>query len=152
MKTIFKLTLIYLTFMLTICTGSEFRLIKISETEEDNTYIPVKAGSKFILELAGNPTTGFNWVIENKDKLFSNKLITPINLDERDSAEYYKAPSDPNILGSGGFYHFKFLVSEDVSGDEVINFVHKRPWTDEDSVKKTINIKVVHSAHYTKDL
>ena len=107
----------------------------------------MKSGQKFIIEMEGNPTTGFSWFLEDVEKL-NKELIIPLNLNEKNSAEFYrKTPDEENgtkILGSGGIYHFKFQTHQTNSGDEVLRFVYKRPWTKENEIRKSIYIKVVN--------
>lgn len=138
------------------CLTQDFRVININEFQTEGSYLPVRGGQKFIIELDGNPTTGYSWFLENVEKL-NNQLLIPLNLNDKNSADFYKktpGPGEENEarkLGVGGIYHFKFHANEVNSGDEVLHFVYKRPWSTENEVRKTINIKVVNP-HSTSDL
>ena len=135
--------------------ANDFRVININEFQSEGSYLPLKSGQKFIIELEGNPTTGYAWFLENTEKL-NKELLTPLNLNEKNSADFYKKSPSPGegeakVLGAGGIYHFKFEAHSVNSGDEVLNFVYKRPWTSESEVRKSINIKVVNP-HNMSDL
>ncbi len=121
-----------------------FRKINIKDLEEDS-YLPLTLGQKFIIELDGNPTTGYSWTLEDPQYLNSSLLKT-IDLKENNGGEYYKKHTDEDSefkrVGGGGYYHFKFQVGE-IEGFHKLNFVYKRAWTDEDKIKKTVSLKFV---------
>jgi predicted secreted protein len=142
-----QVTFLILIFLNLCHAKDEFRIINIDDLKGEGSYIPVKSGQKFIIEMEGNPTTGFSWFLEHPEKL-NRELIIPLNLNEKNSAEFYRKTSEKEnemkILGSGGIYHFKFQTHPTNSGDEVLHFVYKRPWTNENEIRKSINIKVVN--------
>ena len=135
--------------------NEENRIIRIKELNLDSkeTYIPVKSGHTFTIELEGNPTTGYSWFLETPEKIEKEGLLIPKNLDKNNSGEYYRSTEnnkDTNNteikrLGSGGIYHFKFLAGEK-NGHEEITFIYKRSWEESNTnqIKKTINVKVVN--------
>jgi predicted secreted protein len=135
--------------------AEENRIIRLKELNLDSkeTYVPVKSGHNFTIELEGNPTTGYSWFLETPEKLEKEGLLIPKNLNDKNSGEYYrrnevdKNKNEVNKLGSGGIYHFKFLAGEK-NGHEEITFIYKRPWkTDAEAsnlIKKSINVKVVN--------
>lgn len=141
--------LILLSACCTLASANEFRIININDFKGEGTYLPVKSGQKFIIELEGNPTTGYGWFLEDTEKL-NKQLLTPLNLDDKNSAEFYRRHSDNQTetetqrVGVGGLYHFKFQASQTQSGDQVLTFVYKRSWTAENEVRQSINIKVVN--------
>jgi predicted secreted protein len=130
-------------------TDQGFRKINIKELEGEASYLPIKGGEKFIIEIEGNPTTGYNWYLDKKEELDQNSLITPLYLKENNLGEFYKNPSEQKQqneemrLGAGGLFHFKFQASQKNSGSEVLNFVYKRSWESEGQITKSINVKVV---------
>lgn len=131
---------------------NEFRIINIKDFQGEGSYLPLKSGQKFIIELEGNPTTGYSWFLEDIEKL-NKELINPLNLNEKNSADYYsntnqKDESEMRVVGGGGIYHFKFQAHHTNNGSEVLNFVYKRPWTKENEVRKSINVKVVNPNHF----
>lgn len=150
MKTnLLVLTILTITLLYNInCDNSEYRIINLGNITTENAYIPVISGQKFILELEGNPTTGYSWFLENHEALMASKLITPENLTENNSGEFYRKPKDSTEnevrrVGVGGIFHFKFSTNADLEGQEDITLVYKRPWEQDISIKKTISLKVV---------
>ena len=151
-----KILSIYLIFITIINISSVFsheedRIIRLKELNlsDEETYIPVKSGQKFTIELEGNITTGYSWFLATPEKLEESNLLKPTNLKENHSAEYYtigdKTNNDQEVrrMGVGGIFHFKFLAGEK-SGHEKLTFVYKRPWSEEDKIQKSINVKVVN--------
>jgi predicted secreted protein len=158
MKQIISLS-VFIILILNLITihaqDSEVRIINIKDFQGEGSYLPLKSGQKFIIELEGNPTTGYSWFLEDVEKL-NKELINPLNLNERNSADYYSktqqnennpSESEMKVLGGGGIYHFKFQAHHTNNGSEVLNFVYKRPWTQENEVRKSINVKVVNPNH-----
>lgn len=150
-------TLILLPIILSINSNPDERIIKLKDLDLENkeTYIPVKSGQFFTIELEGNPSTGYGWFVEDPEKLEREGLLKAKNLDKNNSGEYYRkeeeifsTENEPIRLGGGGIYHFKFLAEK--NGHEEITFIYKRPWDNTDQVKKTLNIKVVNVTNMTR--
>jgi len=150
-REIFCFFFIYFSFVNFSLCHEEDRIIRLKELNlsDEETYIPVKSGQKFTIELEGNITTGYSWFLETPEKLQESNLLKPLNLKENYSADYYTLGSNKNEqeeikrLGSGGIFHFKFLAGEN-NGHEKLVFVYKRPWSDEDKIQKSPHIKVVN--------
>ena len=66
------------------------------------------------IELAGNPTTGYEWYAFQNSDLFD---ITN---------EYTPDSTDPNITGAGGTYTFTLTPLK--AGECEVSFVYQRPW------------------------
>jgi len=146
---LFQIIFIYMSFSKIKSNDEEFRIVKLKDFTGENSYLPVKCGQKFTIEIEGNPTTGFQWSLESKSESVKDKLLTPLNLNEKNQGEFYsynKKSEDTELkrLGAGGIYHFKFQSDEKKSGYEELTFIHKRPWTDEGSIKQKITVKVVN--------
>jgi predicted secreted protein len=131
-----KKLLILILAISTLCT--EVRKVKLSEITDDS-YVPMKTNQKIIFELEGNPTTGYIWTVSNLDKLKENGIVEATNLNEKNSGVFYKSPSES--VGVGGIYHFEFNAQEK-QGHEIIQFSYKRPWEDENSITKSVNVQV----------
>ncbi len=130
-----KVILVFL--LITICYTDEYRKIKLEDITLDS-YVPVKIGQKVIIEIEGNPTTGFIWILSNPEHL---RKVKTLNLDDKNSAEYFTRTESDGKLGSKGVYHFKFEAKE--MGNDVLIFKNIRPWNKEVSSTKSINIIVV---------
>ena len=149
--------LLFLQVIFIRSNEDEFRIVKLNDFSGENSYLPVKCGQKFIIEIAGNPTTGYVWTLEGSSENDLEKLVTPLNLNEKNSAEYYsnnKQSSDNEIMrvGVGGIYHFKFQAHETKSGHAELTFIYKRPWSDEGASKRKVVIKVVNLDEPTIEL
>merc|ERR1712151_1006830 len=69
--------------------------------------VQVAAGQKFVLKVAGNPTTGYGWFL-GKDN--SNDNLKCLNLDKYNSSEDYVVNQHPEgMMGVGGVYYFIFV-------------------------------------------
>ena len=163
MKTVLKKIFTLICVIIALSNKSfcheEDRIIRLKELNlsEEQTYIPVKSGQNFTIELEGNPTTGYSWFLATPEKLQELKLLKPTNLNENHSGEYYQMGSqnkhnedEIRRVGVGGIFHFKFLAGEN-SGHEKLSFIYKRPWTDEGQIQKSISVKVVNLKDH-KDL
>jgi predicted secreted protein len=151
MKT-FSLVKIFLILLQLIAIKSNeenIRIVNLKDFTGENSYLPVVCGQTFIIEVNGNPTTGYSWTLEVDSKNQGEKLLTPLNLNERNSGEYfshnknYTKGEEPRV-GVGGIYHFKFHAHENKSGYEELNFVHKRSWNEEGASKHKVIVKVVN--------
>ncbi len=127
---------VLILIILSLCYSidNEYRKIRLEDVTQDS-YIPVKIGQKVLIEIEGNPTTDYIWILSNPNHL---RKVKSLNLDEKNSAEYY---SGENLIGSGGFYHFKFEAVE--IGNDVLIFKYQRPWDNEGAKSKSVNIIVV---------
>lgn len=77
---------------LSACSGSKVRI-----TEKDNAQtFTLQPGDTLSLSIEGNPTTGYNWEIEEVD----TSILAPIGDPQ------YKSSS--SLIGTGGTYTFTF--------------------------------------------
>lgn len=148
---IFYFYILIISIVYCLNQQNEFRILNLNDIKDLDSYIPIKLGQKFIIEIEGNPTTGYMWSLENHDNLKNSNLVTPLNLDEHHSAEYYgknydkKTVQDEKVRlsGTGGIYHFKFQANSEKIGEETLNFVYKRSWENDGQSRKSINLKIV---------
>lgn len=135
---------IFLIITLTIVCNNE-RIIKLSDFKDENSYLPVKRGQTFTIEIEGNPSRGRIWKLEEPEKLNINALLFPTNLDKNNSAVFYSSKSDQSNY-SNGFYHFQFKATNNSTGHEKINFAFYDTNVEiskQKAIKKSINIHVV---------
>jgi predicted secreted protein len=130
-----KVLILLILTIIILSQNNEYRKVKLQDVTEDS-YVPLKIGQKVIIEVEGNPTTGYIWILSNPNHL---KKVKPLNLDEKNSTEYY---STNTTIGAGGIYHFKFKAEE--VGNDVLIFKYKRPWETESTDTKSVNLIVVH--------
>lgn len=90
--TLIILVSVLLCVSLTACGGKN---IRIAEAYNGQT-LSLKQGDTLTLSLAGNPTTGYNWELNELDQ----------SILEQQGETEYKAGS--TLLGAGGVYTFTF--------------------------------------------
>jgi len=109
------------------CTvgGREVRLA----SPTDGHVIELTVGDVLVLELAGNPTTGYNWYVVDADGSV---------LQQRGDPEF--AP-DSSAIGSGGklLLTFKALAA----GESPLVLAYQRTWEVGVSPLETLNLRVV---------
>lgn len=131
-----------------VCTGNSVTSSNCTNqtvliTQDVNSYnITSSVGKEFSIKMAGNPTTGYGWYLQNSDKL-AKSALKATNLNEYNSTDNYVSENHtPGMTGVGGYYYFTFKpiskTNENAPVDVV--FVYKRPW--ETDVFRTLDIKV----------
>ena len=84
-----------------------------NETNNNET-VTIPAGSKIVISLAENPTTGFSWNVT------SSTGLSYVN-------DTYIAP-ETKLVGAGGTHEWRYLAAE--KGDAGFSAIYKRPWED----------------------
>ena len=95
----------------------------------DNTDISVSAGQSFTIKLEENPTTGYQWSIDNSDESI-------VKLDEDN---YQQEPGTEDMTGSGGYRLLTFKALK--QGNAVITLVYERSF-EENSAVQTLEFKI----------
>ena len=111
--------------------------------------ITVKMGEGFIIKIFSNPTTGYNWYIDNIDQIKESKILNCINLNDNNSTGKFIVDNPENlIMGQPGHFEFKFsshynktYIKSNLF--ETIVFVEKKPW-------ENINYRVVQTRVFFK--
>ncbi len=112
-----------------------------NKAENSESEIKVKNGSEFNIKIAGNPTTGYSWFLNNEDELKKGG-VQPTNLDEYKSADYVQDDAPMGMAGVGGKFDFKFKLDEGKKNVPEIMLSYKRPWEKNDGIY-LIKVKVV---------
>ena len=94
------------------CDDSSADPLVVSQSQNGGTVALAK-GETLAVELAGNPTTGYEWTIAQLDAAFL-RLV--------DSS--YSA--DSSAIGSGGTFVFRFEALQ--SGNTTLGLVYRRSW------------------------
>ena len=111
--------------------------------------ITVKMGEGFIIKIFSNPTTGYNWYIDNLDEIKQSNIISCINLNDNNSTGKFIVDNPENlIMGQPGHFEFKFTSHYNESYIksnlfEKIVFVEKKPW-------ENVNYRVVQTRVFFK--
>ena len=112
-----------------------------NKAESAESEIKVKNGSEFNIKIAGNPTTGYSWYLNNEDELKKGG-VQPTNLDEYKSADFVENDHPEGMVGVGGKFDFKFKLDEGKKNVPDIKLCYKRPW-EKNEGSYLIKVKVV---------
>lgn len=100
---------------------------------EDSMSLKVdKQKKSFVVSLAANPSTGYQWSVKSYDHSLLKLVETTYE------------PAKTKLIGSGGHSHFKFALRAGQTYPEQtsILFLYARPWEGEGSgTLKTVNIQ-----------
>lgn len=95
---------------------------------------------KFVVSLAANATTGYQWSVQSYDKtilkLHHSKYITP----------------KTHLIGAGGKMEFTFILANHnriYPKNTVISFKYARPWESDKGVTKKVTV-IFHSPQSVK--
>ena len=139
MKTMIKyicICLILMSFVKSDYKGvPENRIFSIDQPIKD---ITVDQDDIFCIKVAGNPTTGYSWFLnENSDE----NNLKALNLNKYKSSEDYVINKHPEgFVGVGGVYYFNFKGVQ--KGNFNLLFVNKRPWEETNAKERRITINV----------
>ncbi|KTD16230.1 protease inhibitor I42 family protein [Legionella jordanis] len=102
-----------------ICNATQSMILNVNNTQ-----------NQFVVTLPANPTTGFQWTIENYDKSFL-KLLT----------SRYIAPNT-KLIGAGGQMLFTFQLKAGASYPQSSSMLFKyaRPWETNTGTMKKVTI------------
>ncbi|MGD0752971.1 MAG: protease inhibitor I42 family protein [Anaerolineales bacterium] len=89
---------------------------QVNLTASDNGQkITLFAGQELVIQLAGNPSTGYTWEAKDLDAGMFQQV-----------GEAVFASSNPNLVGSGGSLTLTFRVLK--TGPAALTLVYHRPW------------------------
>ena len=94
--------------------------------QQDDKEISARAGETFIVELEGNPTTGYQWELSESDEQF--------RMVEKD----YGQPG----AGIGAATKERFVIKALEPGSTEMIFKYKRPWETEVLETKTFRLRI----------
>ena len=94
---------------------SQKTVIKNVPPDKLNNTFTIGMNDTLTIELKSNPTTGYVWSIDNKIK---PKVIQEL------SHEFVKNNKTMNMVGAGGFDHWKFLPLK--TGEVYLHFIYAR--------------------------
>ena len=107
--------------------------------------LEIEQNSEFNVELEGNPTTGYSWILEDIDNIKNSKVLTILNLDNEinTSSTYVQDACQDGMCGVGGTFIFQFKVNQVNDGNELpkLNFGYRRPW--EKEVKEYNKVEII---------
>ena len=101
-----------------------------SVSQNPFSYQVSPSQNTFVVTLASNPTTGYQWLIQQYDET----LLTLT------SSQY--VPPNTKVMGAPGQIVFNFAVKSGVTRpkNSIIQFVYRRPWEPQTGTEKTVTI------------
>jgi inhibitor of cysteine peptidase len=105
-------------------TPNQHKLIKA----DSGKSLSVKPGDKIVVELAGNPTTGYQW----------KQKAGALTIDK----ETY-VPDQPIVTGSGGTYIFELTIPAATGKVYDLQFDYYRPWEGPGSAIETFKVTLI---------
>ena len=108
--------------------------IKLEGECKNYKYTIAADGLELTLDVEGNPTTGYQWVLLTDD----GKLDESVTLR---GSEYKQNKAPEMMVGVGGYFTFDVDFSKD--GEFDLQFAYCRSWAPEDNpVYMTLSVKV----------
>jgi inhibitor of cysteine peptidase len=96
------------------CGITQSAKIKITKVDDGKT-IDVKVGGEIVIELEGNPSTGYTWETKDMD----------VSLLQQVGETAFKS-SNPGLIGSGGTLTLTFKALK--TGKATLTLIYHRPW------------------------
>jgi inhibitor of cysteine peptidase len=104
---------------------------KLTSADNGKT-IEVKTGDQITIVLAGNPSTGYNWLVKDPDTSM---------LQQIGEAEFKS--DNPGLIGSGGTLTLTFKALK--AGTTTLSLSYQRPWETDvkplDTYSVTLTVK-----------
>jgi predicted secreted protein len=102
------------TVRASVC-GISLRVYRLLAAADAGQSVSLRVGDRLMVELAGNPTTGYTW-----DDSIQNEYAV---LRPSEEPEYR---ADSALLGAGGTFLFRYLATD--VGPQDFRFIYHRPW------------------------
>ena len=113
MKRNSRIVLLLCCVLATACHHDSSNTITVGENQNGES-LSLATGESLLIELAGNPTTGYEWT------------VAQANPDLLRLAETSYSPDSPGLTGSGGLYVFRFEALR--PGSAPLLLAYRRPW------------------------
>ncbi len=132
-KAIFLTTLVVGIILSTGCAPRQFQVSppeQVNLVAADNGQnVRLFAGQELIIQLDGNPTTGYTW--ETKD--LDTKMFMQVG-------DVQFTSSDPKLVGSGGTQTLTLKVLN--TGTSTLTLIYHRPWEKDVKPANTFTVTV----------
>ncbi|MFA5148808.1 MAG: protease inhibitor I42 family protein [Candidatus Omnitrophota bacterium] len=101
---------------------------KLIERDSGKT-IEMRTGNSILIELPGNPTTGYTWEVSSVDPSILHKLGD------------FKFSTNSNVIGSPGKMALRFRVVGE--GRTTLALAYRRSWEKNVAPEKTFSVNVI---------
>ena len=98
---------------------------------ENGKVLSVAAGQDVGIRLAGNITTGYEWVLVTREGAV---------LEGAGAGTYEQNKAEPGMVGVGGEFVFKFRAAK--PGKAKLTFAYQRPWEKKVAPAETFSVTV----------
>jgi predicted secreted protein len=112
------LGLLVLSLLLSGCFAGTVRI----DEGDAGTVQSLRIGDRLLIQLAGNPTTGYAWIRTGPTDLTDGILIP---IDEGTCT----VPDQCSAVGIGGDFLFEYTAAS--AGTVTLSYVYQRPWEDD---------------------
>ena len=116
--------------LLTTCGGDDDddSVALTLTSEDDGGSFEVEQGETLVIELDSNPTTGFEWAVDDVD----TDVLTYTG------SEYQ--PEDDGLVGQGGTQRLSFQAAS--PGSSVIELKYWRSWEGDNSIDQRFSVTI----------
>lgn len=122
--------LLVIMFLLSACSPKSAGPATTSLGEKDaGKAIEMKVGDMLVVQLPGNPTTGYTWDMQQQ---------IPAILERVGEAEF---KADSNAIGAGGLMTLRFQAI--ATGEAPLQLIYHRPWETGVAPESTYEVKIV---------
>lgn len=122
-----------LTTVASMFAGASGRGERMLGEKDSGSAVALVVGETLRIQLPGNPTTGFTWMIDSVD-------ATVLKTDAEPAFE-----SSNELLGGGG--HFTTALRAVAPGKTTLKMVYRRPWEKEVAPAKAFVVDISVSAN-----
>ncbi len=120
--------LVIILLMVSMTTGCKAGDTKLTAADNGKT-VEVKTGDLVVVELEGNPSTGFNWEAKNLD----TNLLEQVGEPEFKSA-------NPGLIGSSGTITLTFKTLK--AGTASLDLIYHRSWETDVAPEATFSVSL----------
>jgi len=106
--------LISLLLILVTACGNPANIVKLTSADQDG-QVEVKSGGEVVINLDGNPSTGYTWEAKDLDATLFEQV-----------GDATFVSSNPGLVGSGGTLSLTFKALK--KGNATLTLVYHRPW------------------------
>jgi len=121
------LALLLVALMLAVGCGSTNEVFL--DTDNNGEQIEVKQDQFIVIELEGNPSTGFDWEVKEVDEA----ILTLVGEREYEF--------DSKLLGAPGVVTFRFEVVK--AGETTLELIYHRAWEEEVAPLEIFSVNIM---------
>ena len=125
-KALFLAALIVVLVLMNGCASKQTKLTAV----DNNGQVDLGVGDSIVIELDGNPSTGYTWTAKDLDTSMFQQVGDP----------EFKS-SNPSLIGSGGSLTLTFKSLK--AGTAALTLIYQRLWETDVKPQDTFTVSVV---------